>query len=295
MKQNKYIAAGILALMIAVTGCSDKAKESSAEASTDSIQIIKQAQENMQNLESYGFTMDMTSDTNMGNAGTMNMIMKTEAEVQAQPQLLMKMESDVTVEVAGIEPMQTQLTQYVEGSDETVTLYQNANGAWSKMVAIDPETMKSVTGTATMNCMDYVETVKSVEEDTVGDVPCQKMDVILSAEGISQLLGQMGDMTASNIDEESLELTQELLKKSGDIPITLWIGIEDNQIHRQKIDMSNLMKEALISSMGEEGAEAIGEQGPEVTMLLDITFHSLNEIKEIVIPEEAKAAPELQF
>jgi hypothetical protein len=292
MKQTKYIAAGILALMMAVTGCSDKAKEDSAEASADSIQIIKQAQENLQSLTSYGFTLDMTSDTNMGSAGTMNMSMKTEAEVQSQPQILMKMESDVTIGVSGIDPIQTHLTQYIEGSDENVTLYQNANGAWSKMVALDPEAMKSLTGSASMSCIDYVETVKAVEEDTVGNTPCQKMDVTLSAEGISQLLGQMGDMTASEIDEETMEETQELIKKAGDIPITLWIGKEDNQIYRQKIDMSKLMKEVLISSIEKDGNKVTGEQEPEVTMLLDITFHSLNEIKEIVIPEEAKAAPE---
>ncbi len=298
MKNQKYIATAILALAIATSGCGSKTKET-ADATVDTVQIVTQAQENMQNLTSYGFTMDMTSDTDMGKAGKMSMFMKTKSSVQTTPEILMKMESDISVTTPGIDPIQSHLLQYIQGSDENVTLYQNPNGVWSKMVVVDPETMKSLTGGATMGFAEYVESAEVAGDETIGEIPCQKIDVVLSAEGISQLLGEMGGMASTTgMDAQTPEETQELMKKAGDIPITLWIGKEDNQIYRQKIDMSKLMKEVMISSMTKEkseGGEATETQDPEVTMILDITFHSLNAIEPITIPEDVKNAPEMQL
>lgn len=293
MRKKLFITTAILTLAMAISGCKGDAKEGET-AGANAIEIVTTAQENMQQLSSYGFTMDMQSNVSMKDMGEMNMSMKSDASVILNPEILMKMDSDITIDIPNMDATTSQLTQYIEGTPEKITLYQQMGDQWGKTYVSDPAAIESTTQQLATNYSEFIDNAEIVGEENIGEVPCHKINVTLSGEGISKLLGNMDSMGSMGIDPDELKESEDLMKKSGDIPVELWIGKEDSKIYRQKLDVSELMKEAINKAMAEEG----GEEQPTIeksTMVLTLDFHSFDEISEIKIPEEAKNAPEINL
>lgn len=303
MKKFKTMAVTFVAAAMMLGGCGggtgDAAKDN---ADVDGAQLVTTAQEKMASWENYSFHMDMDMMMDMKEEGKMTMVMGADATAVATPSLLMQMDTtmDMTIEAEGIPEGQGQqsvdMTQYIEGTDEAITLYQNIGGTWMKSSITDPDLIAATTKDPSETLGTYTEYMESATvegEEKVGDVDCYKVNVVLSTDAMAELLDSFQGADSMGIDVETLTQSKDVLDKAGDLSTTLYIGKEDGEFYKQDMDISNLMKQAMLVGMADQGftEDKLGD----ITMTSSTTYSKLDAAPEITIPEEAKNAPEMSF
>lgn len=305
MKKFKTMAVTFVAAAMMLGGCNSGGGTGDAakgNADVDGAQLVTTAQEKMASWESYSFHMDMDMMMDMKEEGKMTMVMGADAKAVATPSLLMQMDTtmDMTIEAEGIPEGQGQqsvdMTQYIEGTDEAITLYQNIGGTWMKSSITDPDLIAATTKDPSETLGTYTEYMESATvegEEKVGDVDCYKVNVVLSTDAMAELLDSFQGADSMGIDVETLTQSKDVLDKAGDLSTTLYIGKEDGEFYKQDMDISNLMKQAMLVGMADQGftEDKLGD----ITMTSSTTYSKLDAAPEITIPEEAKNAPEMSF
>lgn len=305
MKKFKTMAVTFVAAAMMLGGCNSGGGTGDAangNADVDGAQLVTTAQEKMASWESYSFHMDMDMMMDMKEEGKMTMVMGADAKAVATPSLLMQMDTtmDMTIEAEGIPEGQGQqsvdMTQYIEGTDEAITLYQNIGGTWMKSSITDPDLIAATTKDPSETLGTYTEYMESATvegEEKVGDVDCYKVNVVLSTDAMAELLDSFQGADSMGIDVETLTQSKDVLDKAGDLSTTLYIGKEDGEFYKQDMDISNLMKQAMLVGMADQGftEDKLGD----ITMTSSTTYNKLDAAPEITIPEEAKNAPEMSF
>ena len=78
---------------------------------------------------------------------------------------------------------------------------------------------------------------------------------------------------------------------ASDLTTILWIDKENYQMLKQSMDISDIVRQAMIAELQKAGQseDSIGD----VTMSMEILYENYNGISEIVIPDEAKNAQEI--
>lgn len=305
MKKFKTIAVTFVAAAMMLGGCNSGGGTGDAangSADVDGAQLVTTAQEKMASWESYSFHMDMDMMMDMKEEGKMTMVMGADAKAVATPSLLMQMDTtmDMTIEAEGIPEGQGQqsvdMTQYIEGTDEAITLYQNIGGTWMKSSITDPDLIAATTKDPSETLGTYTEYMESATvegEEKVGDVDCYKVNVVLSTDAMAELLDSFQGADSMGIDVETLTQSKDVLDKAGELSTILYIGKEDGEFYKQDMDISNLMKQAMLVGMADQGftEDKLGD----ITMTSSTTYNKLDAAPEITIPEEAKNAPEMSF
>ena len=251
MKKRHVVLSAALVAMLALTGCGqDQSKPEEAKAMTAE-EVIAASNEAMNDLDSYGFTMDTNILVDMKENGKMNMSMDSKAETIVKPNVLIKMDSNLTMEVAG-ETQEMAMTQYIEGTDTGLALYQGIEGTWSKMVMDDPEFVEAMTQNPQEALESYKDSMEKAEilgEEKVGDRNCYKVEMTLSKEALGEI---MADFSGAGLDPETVEASKEMITAS-DLTTILWIDKENYQMLKQSMDISDIVRQAMIAELQKAG------------------------------------------
>lgn len=289
MKKKHVILSAALIAMLAMSGCGQKADDTPAPKSMTAEEIITASTEAMSGMDSYGFTMNMDMSMDMQEQGTMDMKMVSNAETMTKPQVLVKMESTVDMTI-GEENQTMDMTQYIEGTDTGLVMYQGLQGQWFKMVMDDPALVQSMTQDpqeALGLYQDSMEKAEILGEETINERDCYKINMVLTAEAMDEILGSFGD---TGLDEETLAATKAIMEGTDGFATVVWIDKENFQMLKQTMDISDIIRQAVTQALASEGVDesTVGD----VTMSMEIFYNNYNGITEIVIPEEAKNAPD---
>lgn len=292
MKKRHVILSAALMAMLALTGCGgQEQQQQQAPKTMTAEEIITASNEAMNDLDSYGFTMNMDMQMDMKEQGSMDMQMVSKAETIIKPSILIKMTSDVTMNIPDQEAQTVSMTQYIEGTDTGIVLYQEvAEGVWGKVTVDDPTLAEAMS----QNPQDALESYKAVMEaaeilgeEKVDDRDCYKIEMTLTKEALDQI---MAEFDGAGFDEKTLAASKEALS-AGDLSTVIWIDKENFQMLKQTMDISDIVRQAMIAQLKEAG---VGEENiGDVTMSLEILYDNYGGVSEIVIPDEAKNAQEI--
>lgn len=291
MKKRCVVVSAILMAALALTGCGGQKAQQEQKAMTAE-EILVASSNAMEELDSYGFTMNMTMNMDMKENGSMNMDMVTTAEAILKPQVLIKMDSDITMELAG-EKQNVPMTQYIEGTDTGLVLYQEMQGFWGKIVMDDPSLVESMTQNPQESLKAYQESMEKAEilaEEKVGDRDCYKIEMTLSQEALDEVMAGFG---SANLDADTIAMAKEMMSNAGGLSTIVWVDKENYQMLKQSMDISELIRQAMVAELknANQSEDSIGD----VTMDMEILYQNYNGISEIVIPDEAKNAQEISL
>ena len=146
MKKRHVVLSAALIAMLALSGCGGKdQQQQQAPKAMTADEIITASNEAMNDLDSYGFTMNLDMQMDMKEQGSMDMEMVSKAEAVLKPSVLIKMTSDITMNVPDQESQTVSMTQYIEGTDTGIAMYQEvAEGVWGKYTVDDPSLVEAM-------------------------------------------------------------------------------------------------------------------------------------------------------
>lgn len=292
MKKRHVVLSAALIAMLALSGCGGQQQPQKDEPKAMTAEeIITASNEAMNDLDSYGFTMNTNMQMDMKEQGSMDMTMVSKAQTIVKPNVLIKMDSDITINIPDQDPQTMSMTQYIEGTETGIAMYQDMAGAWSKVVVDDPSLVESMTQNPQDALESYKETMEKAEilgEEKVGDRDCYKIEMTLSKEALDEV---MADFNGAGLDEKTLAASKEIVANMNDLTTVLWIDKENYQMLKQSMDISDIIRQAVIAELKNAGQseDSIGD----VTMSMEILYDNYNGVSEIVIPDDAKNAQEI--
>ena len=132
--------------------------------------------------------------------------------------------------------------------------------------------------------------------EEVNGKPAKVYSGTIDGKLLQQILNSTGAMNELT-EAMGADMSEEGLANLSDLDVTIMIDAESGLPVRYVIDMTNAMKDlmmtALMASMGGEIPEGIEIDLDIAAMLIDMTMSNFDAVDPIVIPEAALNAPEL--
>ena len=286
MKQNKQwlrLTAVLLCavLAVALVGCSGG----------DSIEAkLKSVAENLAKQESYEYTMNMSMGLSMlGNDVAVETAM--DGTVFNDP-LKAKIVSNVSMMGSSVE-----VEMYMVQEGDNYVIYTGTMGQWQKQTVSKAEfEAKSGQYDAQDSMALYLKNAKNFQDmgyEDVEGVSTLKVQGFLSGDSIKEVMETSGvlDNAASSMEGvDEKELTDKIIAKIGDLPVTLWIDEKEMLPLKYEVDMSDMIKgmyDVIFEQMGVDPAEAQFEAGDAIISMLCRSYGAATAFE---IPAEALAA-----
>lgn len=281
-KMTKWMALGLaLVMLISLTACG-------GGSSTED--VMKAAQEALNEVTSmrYDMSMDMTL-----SAGGQTIESNTSGVIayNAEP-LAMEMKMTMDMGAQG----QFDMFMYVSQEDDNLVMYMSDGTNWGKQTLADAAQLEQYNAQDSMGI--YLENIDSFQEagteqvngsDAIkyeGVIANDALNEVMAASGMEEQLAQYG-LT----EEEAAAIYQDL----GDLPVAIWIAKESNLPVKYEMDMTAMMQN-IMTKMFENMDVATEDMDFTVdNMFISMTLYDFNNVGEIEIPEEAKAAPEMDL
>ena len=281
-KMTKWMALGLaLVMLISLTACG-------GGSSTED--VMKAAQEALNEVTSmrYDMSMDMTL-----SAGGQTIESNTSGVIayNAEP-LAMEMKMTMDMGAQG----QFDVFMYVSQEDDNLVMYMSDGTNWGKQTLADAAQLEQYNAQDSMGI--YLENIDSFQEagteqvngsDAIkyeGVIANDALNEVMAASGMEEQLAQYG-LT----EEEAAAIYQDL----GDLPVAIWIAKESNLPVKYEMDMTAMMQN-IMTKMFENMDVATEDMDFTVdNMFISMTLYDFNNVGEIEIPEEAKAAPEMDL
>lgn len=281
-KMTKWMALGLaLVMLISLTACG-------GGSSTEN--VMKAAQEALNEVTSmrYDMSMDMTL-----SAGGQTIESNTSGVIayNAEP-LAMEMKMTMDMGAQG----QFDVFMYVSQEDDNLVMYMSDGNNWGKQTLADAAQLEQYNAQDSMGI--YLENIDSFQEvgteqvngsDAIkyeGVIANDALNEVMAASGMEEQLAQYG-LT----EEEAAAIYQDL----GDLPVAIWIAKESNLPVKYEMDMTAMMQN-IMTKMFENMDVATEDMDFTVdNMFISMTLYDFNNVGEIEIPEEAKAAPEMDL
>lgn len=267
--------------------------------------VIKQVQENMAAVKSMTYAMDM--EIGMTVFGSpIDTITKADVEVISSP-VALKLEGTMDMgDFEGGEDMDSMnLSIYAEEENGKLVTYSGiameGDIHWTKdTVDMDSAQVSQYNAKASLDL--YLKNISNFKEagtETVGGVSCVRYDGTISGDDLNEVVAASG----AGVQLESFgEIDGEIFKDAGDMSVSLWVDEKDLLVRKYSIDMSDVMAVvmdkimgAAMAEAGAEGAAELGDMGSLFSftkMVVDCEVTGMNNVSEIVIPDEVKEKAE---
>lgn len=247
-------------------------------------EVLLKAVENLKDVSSLSYDMEM--DMSMEVMGTaFDTLMSMDCKQIMSP---VKMEILGTVDMGTMGKMDMMV--YAEEENGGLTMYtgmvDEAQGtSWLKQ-SVEVNSQQIAQYDAANSIELYASSASSIKEagtEDVDGVKATRFDGIISGDDISKVVEQSGVESQVGIDGPA-----ELFKDSGNIPFSFWVDVEKEQIIKYEIDMTEVLKVALERAVENEEEGMAGMIGIK-KMNTSVKIKGVNDVEDIVIPEEAKA------
>lgn len=247
-------------------------------------EVLLKAVENLKDVSSLSYDMEM--DMSMEVMGTaFDTLMSMDCKQIMSP---VKMEILGTVDMGTMGKMDMMV--YAEEENGGLNMYtgmvDEAQGtSWLKQ-SVEVNSQQIAQYDAANAIELYASSASSIKEagtEDVDGVKATRFDGIISGDDISKVVEQSGVESQVGIDGPA-----ELFKDSGNIPFSFWVDVEKEQIIKYEIDMTEVLKVALERAVENEEEGMAGMIGIK-KMNTSVKIKGVNDVEDIVIPEEAKA------
>ena len=284
MKKAKKILAFVLAaaMLLCLTGC--------GSFESKMVKAVKK----MNDLQNFHMDMEVQMGLSMAMLGQsldVDAKMTFGMDMQNEP---MRSRIDMTVEALNTSE---QALIYLEQSEDSYTVYASADGGatWEKE-QVSAEETPAQSGNMVGNMQMFISCAKSFQEagtEEINGSAATRYDGEISGESIQTAIDMSG---AKDILSENLgtELDEDSFTALGSIPCSLWIDNKSGMIVRYDMDMTAVMQ-SLLDDMIKEVLASQGLEGvaPELTLskgTVSAVLSQFDQVGEITIPDEAKAA-----
>lgn len=284
MKKAKKILAFVLAaaMLLCLTGC--------GSFESKMVKAVKK----MNNLQNFHMDMEVQMGLSMAMLGQsldVDAKMTFGMDMQNEP---MRSRIDMTVEALNTSE---QALIYLEQSEDSYTVYASADGGatWEKE-QVSAEETPAQSGNMVGNMQMFISCAKSFQEagtEEINGSAATRYDGEISGESIQTAIDMSG---AKDILSENLgtELDEDSFTALGSIPCSLWIDNKSGMIVRYDMDMTAVMQ-SLLDDMIKEVLASQGLEGVALELTLSkVTVSAVlsrfDQVGEITIPDEAKAA-----
>lgn len=251
---------------------------------------MKAAQEALNQVTSmrYDMNMDMTLSA---SGQTMESNTSGVIAYNAEP---LTMEMKMTMDMG--EQGQLDMVMYAGQEDDNLVLYMSDGTNWGKQTLADAAQLEQYNAQDSMGI--YLENIDSFQEvgteqvngsDAAkyeGVIANDALNEVMAASGMEEQLAQYG-LTG----EEAAAIYQDL----GDLPVAIWIDKESNLPVKYEMDMTAMMQNIMTKLFENMDIAAEDMDFTVDNMFISMTLYDFNNVDEIEIPEEAKAAPEMDL
>lgn len=284
-QMTKWLALALaVMLMISMTACGNGNGGNSTE------DVMKAAQDALNEVSSMRY--DMVMDMNL-SAGGQTVESKTSGQIayNADP-LAMEMKMTMDMGAQG----KVDMLMYAGQDGDDLVMYMSDGANWGKQTLADAAQLEQYNAQDSMGI--YLENIDSFKEvgteqvngsDAVkyeGVIANDALNEVMAASGVEEQLAQYG-LTG----DEAAAIYQDL----GDLPVAIWIDAESNLPVKYEMDMTAMMQ-TIMTKIFENMDVATEDMDLTVDkMFISMTLYDFNNVGEIVIPEEAKAAPEMDL
>ena len=253
-------------------------------------EIIEESYARQLSIENYDLDLAMDMKMPMPEGESIAITMTGKATVFQKPlqiKMVVEMGNPETAEPIVIE-------QYIEGTEQGLNMYEHVEGQWFKMTLNDSalaETMK-IDPTQNMDLfLKHLKEANIIGEEKLREKTTVKIEMVASSEMYNELMEQIPGI---NLNQPGMELTSDFLSKMGDIKYIVWVDKATLNIVKTSMDLTENMQNMgkVLVEQGQMPREMAGMfTGMEMSMTYEIL--SINQAEAIVLPEEAKNAPEL--
>lgn len=283
-QMKKWLAFALVVMfMVSMTACGGNGGNSTED-------VMKAAQDALNEVSSMRY--DMVMDMNL-SAGGQTVESKTTGQIayNADP-LAMEMQMTVDMGAQG----KVDMLMYAGQEGDDLVMYMSDGANWGKQTLTDAAQLEQYNAQDSMEI--YLENIDSFQEagteqvngsDAVkyeGVIANDALNDVMAASGMEEQLAQYGLS-----GEEAAAIYQDL----GDLPVAIWIDAESNLPVKYEMDMTAMMQ-TIMTKMFENMDMAAEDVDLTVdNMFISMTLYDFNNVGEIQIPEEAKAAPEMDL
>lgn len=281
----------VLSVLVILTGCSSSADvqppNNKQEEKKTTEQIVQESFEKWYSLDSYDMDLMMNMKMSVGGE-SMNMDMKGQGTVFQNP---MRMKMVMETAVPGMDK-KLMITQYMVEEDQKITLYQQMEGQWFKMIMDDPAMVQMMDPMDNLQLfMDNLIQTETVGEEKIADRDTMKIELIASEKIFDELLNGITDESLGMNDDI---LNTEVLSKIGDVKYTIWVDKDSLDIVKSYMDLTDNMRNlAAAISENQDTPEELKEVFANMEISMEYTVYNQNKSADFSIPQEAKNAMEL--
>jgi outer membrane lipoprotein-sorting protein len=274
----------IVAFLVTACGTKDLTQGKSAQ------EIIEESYEKQLNIENYDMDLAMDMKMPMPEGEIMAIAMTGKATVFQKP-----MQMKLVVEITNPETSEpVVIEQYMEATEQGINIYEYVEEQWFKIVLNDPALAETMNMDPTQNVelfLKYLKETNIIGEEKLGQRDTLKIELVASSEMYNELMEQIPGM---NLNQPGMEFTPDFLSQMGDMKYIVWVDKTTLDIVKTSMDLTENMQnmgKALIEQ-GLIPAE-LAEMFSNMEMSMTYEILNINKAEPIVIPEEAKNAPEL--
>lgn len=274
----------IVAFLVTACGTKDLTQGKSAQ------EIIEESYEKQLNIENYDMDLAMDMKMPMPEGEIMAIAMTGKATVFQKP-----MQMKLVVEITNPETSEpVVIEQYMEATEQGINIYEYVEEQWFKKVLNDPALAETMNMDPTQNVelfLKYLKETNIIGEEKLGQRDTLKIELVASSEMYNELMEQIPGM---NLNQPGMEITPDFLSQMGDMKYIVWVDKTTLDIVKTSMDLTENMQnmgKALIEQ-GLIPAE-LAEMFSNMEMSMTYEILNINKAEPIVIPEEAKNAPEL--
>jgi len=274
----------IVAFLVTACGTQDLTQGKSAK------EIIEESYEKQLNIENYDLDLAMEMKMPMPEGELMAIAMTGKATVFQTP-MQMKMVMEITNPEIN-KPLV--IEQYLEATEQGINIYEHVEEQWSKIVLNDPVLAKTRNMDPTQNMKLFLKHLKEANilgEERLTDKSTVKIEMVASSEMYKELMEQMPGM---HLSPSGTEIMPDFLSQMGDMKYIVWVDKTNLYIVKASMDLTENIKNMgkALSEKGQLPAE-VAEMFADIEMSLTYEILNINKAEAIIIPDEAKNAPEL--
>ncbi len=268
--------------VFAVTAVSMLAFASCGE--TDAENILLQAQEKSESIQSMDYTMNVDMDLSSGGQ-TVSMAMTGDASCFSDP---MKMKMTMTMDMGDLGSQDVDI--YAEETDGKFVTYSGAAGSWVKQ---EVDSLAQYDGMSSMKVyLDNAGSLKLDGEEELASGPAHKISAVISGDSMEEVLNASGvmDSMMGQLGTEYIDMIKVMYSDMGDLPVTIWVNKENGYPVKYEMDMTEMMSQMMNKLMEQMGDAAQGVTVDVGKMVLSMEMNNINNATEFEIPQEARDA-----
>ncbi len=265
---KRWIAVVLSAILaISLVACGSK-------KSNDGEKVIA-AMEKMSTAQSYNSTMKTEVQMQVSEIGKMEVSMDMDMSCFVEP---MKAKVDMKINMLG---QGMDMSMYMQEKDGKYEVYVQNGGEWLS-TEMSMEEIGQMDAKASLQL--YVDSSKSFSfagTEEINGYKADRYDGLIEGEAIQKAMSNMANTPGFNLKDMGLD--EDVFKKMGKLPISIWVDQESGYPVYYSMDMSGFVNQIMKQLMDRTGTEDVEVKTDK--MEITMSFSDFNAVPDFEMPE----------